>query len=86
MDNKEVGISYGCLSDSIEKQLDKQNLKYNKGDAEFFTTCKDAVNDLRMADLLTDSMTDKVTLKLHKRIISHVAKQNKLKINKVTHT
>lgn len=77
--NISVGISYGIISDGIGKQLEKQRLKFNKKDTDLFDKYKDAINDLRMADLLTDSMTDKVIKKLHTRIIAHVKKQNKLK-------
>lgn len=77
MANQKVGLSYGVLSDPLEKQLDKQGLKYDKNKIAQFEAEREAVNTLRFGSgLLTDSMVDKILPKLHKKIITHVAKAN----------
>jgi hypothetical protein len=82
--NKSVGLSYGILSEPLEKQLDKQGLNYDKKKIAQFEKERDAINILRFGSgLLTDSMIDKILPKLHKKIISHVAKANGLKITKI---
>jgi hypothetical protein len=83
MENKNVGLSYGVLSDSLSKQLDKQGLKYDKKKIELFEREREAINTLRFgSNLLTDSIIDKILPKLHKKIISHVAEVNGVKVIK----
>ena len=36
MANQTVGLSYGVLSDPLDKQLDKQGLKYDKKASEYY--------------------------------------------------
>lgn len=77
MEKITVGLSYGILSGKLCDQLDKQGLKYDKRKIEIFEKERNAINTLRFGScLLTDSMTDKITQKLHKKIIAHVAKAN----------
>ena len=78
---KKIGLRYGILSDTLEKQLDQQGLKYDKYKIKQFEKEREAVNTLRFGSrLLTDSMVDKIWPKLHKKIITHVAKANKLNV------
>ena len=80
MSNVKIGLSYGILSDPISKQLSKQNLKFDKDKIKVFEREVEAINTLRFGScLLTDSMVDKIIPKLHKKIVSYVAKSNKLK-------
>ena len=76
--NISVGISYGILAESIGNQLKKQSLLFDKEKIDNYDKCKDAINELRMSDLLTDGYVDKILQKLHKKIIAHVAKKNRL--------
>jgi hypothetical protein len=77
MENQTVGLGYGLLSDPLDKQLDKQGLKYNKKKIAQFEAEREAINTLSFGSgLLTDSMVDKILAKLHKKIIAHVAKSN----------
>ena len=77
MADQTVGLSYGVLSDPLDKQLEKQGLKYDKKKIAQFEAEREAVNTLRFGSgLLTDSMVDKILPKLHKKIIAHVAKAN----------
>jgi len=80
-ENVKIGLSFGCLSDKLCFQLDKQKLKYNGKKIAEFQEYVDAVNLLRF-EYLTDKMKDKIVSKLNKQIVRHVAKENKLKINK----
>lgn len=75
--NQTVGLSYGVLSDPLDKQLDKQGLKYDRKIIGRFQKEREAVNYLRFGScLITDSMLDKILPKLHKKIIAHIAKAN----------
>jgi hypothetical protein len=80
--DKTVGIYFGILSDTLDAQLKKQGFKYNKKRVAEFEKQRDAINVLRFSDLLTDGMTDKIFKKLHSKIVSHVAKENKMKVIK----
>lgn len=76
--NQTVGISYGIMADPLDKQLEKQGLKYDKKKIARFEAEREAVNILRLGSgLLTDSMVDKILPKLHKKIMEHVAVANK---------
>ena len=46
MENQTVGLSYGVLSDPLDKQLDKQGLKYDKKKIAQFEAEREAVNTL----------------------------------------
>jgi len=82
MENQTVGLSYGILSDPLNKQLDKQKLKYDKNKIAQFEVQRGAINTLRFSGLLTDSMVDKILSKLHKKIIAHIAEANKQAVAK----
>ncbi len=78
MDNKEtVLIRYGAMADSLATQLIKQKLKYAKERVAVFQKEIDAINQLRFgSNLLSESMVDKLFNKLHKKILSHLDKNN----------
>lgn len=77
--NTTVGLLYGIISEPISEQLKKQNLKFNPDKISEFEKEIEAINILRWGSgLLTDSMVDKILPKLHKKIIAHVAKANKM--------
>jgi hypothetical protein len=80
---KTISIGYGILCDPISKQIDDMGLTYNEKEIKGFEIELDAIQTLRFGSgLLTDSMYDKMLPKLHKKIVSHIAKQNKMSINK----
>ncbi len=79
---KQIGIRFGILSDTIAEQLTKQEFLFDKKTVERFEKQKYALDELRMGDLLTDSICDKITQKLFNKIRAHVMKKNKLKIVK----
>lgn len=82
-ENRQIGIHFGALADPLSKQLDSQGFKFNKNKIECFEAEIDAINTLRFGSgLLTDSMVDKMIPKLYKKIVAHVAKENKLQIKK----
>lgn len=68
----EVGFSYGCLSDSLEKQANRQGLTLGTS-AKYLDDCKNAVNQL-IFDFLTDSQKDQITQKIHKKVIKSLKK------------
>jgi len=78
MNKQTVGIAYGVLSDPISKQLEVQGFKFNKKKIEQFEKELDALHVLQFGcGLITDNMYGKILEKLHKKIVSHVSKQNK---------
>ena len=52
MANQTVGLSYGVMSDPLDKQLDKQGLKYDKKKIAQFEAEREAVNILRFGSRL----------------------------------
>lgn len=83
MENKNVGISYGIIADSLSKQLTQQGLKFDKKKMDIFEEQREALNKLRFGcGLLTDSMASKLTLKLHNKVMAHVAKANNREVIK----
>ena len=78
-EKRQIGLSFGILSDSISKQLTAQKFIFDKKIIKNFEDEVDAINTLRFGSgLLTDSMIDKIISKLYKKIVQHVAKKNKL--------
>ena len=78
----EIGIHYGVMCEPFAKQLQGQNVKFNAETVKGFQDQLHAFHTLRFSDLITDSMADKIIAKLHKKIMAHVAKQNKSKVTK----
>jgi hypothetical protein len=81
---KTVGIHFGALSDPLAKQLTDQLLKFSPKEVKFFQQDMDALMTLRIRYSLPESMTDKIMGKIHKKIVAHVAKAEKMNI--VAHT
>jgi hypothetical protein len=77
--DKTFGIHLGALCDPIAEQLKKQGFEYDPKKAEEFQKYATAILTLRFADLLPDSVYDKINQKLFKQIQAHVIKKNKLK-------
>lgn len=76
--NKIFGIHFGALCDPISEQLKAQELKFDEKQVAIFQKHVHAITTLRFADLLTDSMLDKINKKLFRQIQAHVLKANKL--------
>jgi hypothetical protein len=70
------------LADPLEEQLTQQGLKFKKEDASIFQLDMEALDRLRVRGLLVDSQADKVRQKLHKKIVAHIAKCEKLRVKK----
>ncbi len=82
---KQIGLGFGVMSPPISKQLKQQGFKFNKEKIKGFENEVHAINTLRFgSNLLTDSIIDKIVPKLYKKIVAHVAKENKLVIGKPT--
>lgn len=79
---KSIGIHFGILCDPLEKQLKDQGLKFKKQDVQEFQEYMDAIEHLRCGLLLPEGQVEKIRLRLHRKIVSHVAKCEKLKIKK----
>ena len=63
-----VKLAYGCLSDSLEKQVNKQ--RYTLGEnARKFENCKEAASILRMGIMLPDGEYDKILRRLNKKVV-----------------
>lgn len=74
---KTITIALGGISDPLDKQLEKQDFKFNVAIIQQFEECRKAIFRLRMADLLSDSAHKGISDKLSKKIIAHVNKMNK---------
>lgn len=81
-DNVTVGIRYGIMSGSIKEQIDAQGHKYDEKQIANLERQKEAIHVLSFGGLLTDSMRDKLFQKLHKKLMSHLAKMNKMSVVK----
>lgn len=80
-ENRKIGLSFGVMSPKISVQLKEQKFYFNKEKIIIFEKEIDAINTLRFGgNLLTDSMVDKIIPKLYKKIVQHVAKENKLSV------
>lgn len=80
-ENRKIGLSFGVMSPKISVQLKEQKFSFNKEKIIIFEKEIDAINRLRFgSNLLTDSMVDKIIPKLYKKIVTHVAKENKLSV------
>ena len=79
MKKNKLGISYGILAPSIEKQLKEQGftLSENKNKTslpkcEFIQKMRKRVNHLRMSNFLTEAEADKVCQRMQKYIVKHL--------------
>lgn len=67
---EKVKITYGLLSDSIEKQLNKQGLTLSS-EAEFMDRLKDSL-EICSLDLMTDTEYQSSLKKLHNMVLSKI--------------
>lgn len=75
---KEVKIGYGLLVDPIRKQLKDQGFKFSSEKVQEFEVQRNAINTLRFGCVDTpDSLHNKLLLRLHKKVVSHVKSKNK---------
>lgn len=77
------GIRFGILAPSIGNQIKQQGLKYNTSKVKQFEHCRDAINTLNYDNLLVDTQTQKLFVKLYNKILRHVAKQNNCNIQPI---
>lgn len=66
--NTYIGIHYGVMYDSIEEQVSAQGYTLAEN-AEKYEKSREAINRLRLQELMTDAVADKVLKRLHNRII-----------------
>lgn len=78
--NTQIGLSFGALSEPLSEQLKKQGFKFKEETIKTNQKELDAITQLRFGNqLLTDSMADKLIIKLYRKIISHICKENGIK-------
>lgn len=68
-----IGFRYGALCPTLEVQAKDQGYtlkNYNKLELQ-----RKSINVLSLNDLLTDSQTDKIFNKFHKRVIKNLTKK-----------
>lgn len=82
METQEIRIGYGVLSPPLKEQIKKYGLDFDENTIASYEDCRDAIHILMFSDLLTDSIKDKLSMKLHKKIMAHLAKKNKKKVVK----
>jgi len=69
--SKEVGFSYGIMSDLLEEQANKQGYTFGKS-IEKFEKLKFSLNMVVMHDIITDSQSQKCFQKLHKKVMESI--------------
>ena len=82
---KEIGIRFGVLSPPIAEQLTEQGFTFDANKIATFEAHRDRLTHLRFADLLSDSVYDKVLQKLFAKIKNHVQDYSKLTTQKNPH-
>lgn len=80
--NTSIGIHFGALCEDIKEQLTAQKFEFDLKIVTGFQRSADAILQLSFGDILTDSQKDKCYKRLHKKVVSHVAKVNKLTVKK----
>jgi len=79
----QFGLHFGALADDLSDQIKSQGFKFDEKQIKAFQDNVDSLLKLRFADLVNDSQHEKIQRKLYKRIVSHVCKINKLKVNDI---
>lgn len=79
MENKQFGIHFGFMSDSLRVQLHKQGFKSDPIEVKAFQQDLDSVLSLHLRGILVDSQRSKCLDRLYKKVRSHVEKKNKMK-------
>lgn len=70
--NKQIEMNYGMYADSIYMQLKKQGLQFKKYDFEKLEKERESLYKLRFADYFSDSLYEKMIVKLHNRVMKTV--------------
>jgi len=70
--NKQIGIHFGALSDSIEEQLKNQEFSFNKKEIDLLQEDLDAIIRLHIRGYIVDSAIDKI----HKKLFTCRAKES----------
>lgn len=76
--NKQIGLHFGALSESLEEQLTKQGFTFEIEEVRRFDAQANAIVTLSLGFIITDSIKDKCLAKLHANIVKHVCKMNGL--------
>ena len=77
-ENKSLGISYGVFAPPIPEQIKTQGFKFDNDKAIYFEKLRESINHLRLSNLLTETSASKMIAKLHKQVVAHVNRKNKL--------
>jgi hypothetical protein len=75
----EFGIYFGCLHPHIAKQLEQQNLKFDKEQVNKFQELRENIDNLYFSELITERIADICHKKLFNQIKRHLSKHNKRK-------
>lgn len=79
-----IGLSHGVISEPYWKQAKAQGLLFDKEKLKHFDRLREALSDLRMYSILSDTEASKAAGRLHNKVIACIAKTNKLKKIKPT--
>jgi len=76
---KFIEISFGFLSDSLQKQLSEQDVKFDPFEMTIFEEERRAINSLSTGnEIISDDMAKELFSKLIKKISQHLADYNGL--------
>ncbi len=78
-ESNKLGIHFGAMVDPIAKQLKDQKLKFNKEEIRHFEKDHDAINCLKVRNILPSSLVKKAQDNLFNKIMGHIRNQNIIK-------
>ena len=68
-------MQFGIMSDSVEKQLTDQNIKFKNEEIDRIQKMLESVYCLKFSSILSDKLSDKCYEKIMRKLIAHVKTQ-----------
>lgn len=75
MSAQRIGLSYGVVADTLEKQVNELGFTLGRNGPKF-EKCRKALHTLRFGIDVPDGEYDKLCRRLHKRVISSLEPRN----------
>lgn len=81
--NQKISIGFGFVSPPLCDQLNKHQLFFDETTIKHFELDRDALNRMRMRELIPESQTRKAYEKLSERIFEHIQEQYSLHVEDI---